>query len=61
MRFSIPYVPIFDDMEDPIILPYSGPKNMKLSLSTTAYTLFGDLHEGDFLLAYPFGPKMYLV
>ncbi len=61
VRFSIPSVPIFDDMEDPVILPYCGPKNMKPSLSTTTYTPIGDLHEGDFLLACPSGLKMYLV
>jgi hypothetical protein len=61
VRFYIPFVPIFDDMEDPIILPYCGLKNMKPSLSTTTYTPFRDLHEGDFLLARPTGPKMYLV
>jgi hypothetical protein len=59
MRFSIPSVPIFDNMEDPVIPPYYGPKNMKSSLSTITYNPFKDLHEGDFLLAHPFEPEMY--
>jgi hypothetical protein len=48
-------------MEDPIIPPYSGPKNMKLFLSIVAYTPFRDLHEGDFFLTCPFELEMYLV
>jgi hypothetical protein len=59
VRFSIPVAPIFDDMEDPTILPYCGPKNMKLSLSITTYIPFEDLHEGDFVLACPFELEMY--
>jgi hypothetical protein len=30
VRFFIPFVPIFDDMEDLVIPLYYGPKNMKL-------------------------------
>jgi hypothetical protein len=58
VRFSIPFVPIFDDIENPVILPYCGPKNMKVSLSTTTNTPFRDLHEKDFFLAHPSKPKM---
>ncbi len=61
MKFSIPSVPIFDDMEDPTMLPYCGPKNMKPSLNITTYTPFRDLHEGGFLLACPSELEMYLV
>ncbi len=61
MRFSIPLVPIFDDMEDPTILPYCGPKNMKPSLSIATYIPFADLHKGDFLLARPFELEIYPV
>jgi hypothetical protein len=32
---------------------------MKMSLSTTTYTPFKDLHEGDFIFSRPFEPKMY--
>ncbi len=60
MRFSIPFVPILDDMEDPTIPLYRGSKHMKLSLNTT-YTPFRDLHEGDFLLAHPCELVVYLV
>ncbi len=60
VRFFIPSIPIFDDMEDLIIPLYYGPKNMKLSLSTT-YNPFNDLHERDFLLACPSKPKVHLV
>jgi len=35
VRLSIPFVPILDDMEDLVIPPYCGPKNMKPSLNTT--------------------------
>jgi hypothetical protein len=59
VRFSIPYVPILDDMEDLIIPSYYGPKNMKLSLSTTTYISFKDLHERDFILACPFEIEVY--
>jgi hypothetical protein len=48
-------------MEDPVIPLYCGPKNMKLSLSTTTYIPFRNLHEGDFLLAHSFELEMYLV
>ncbi len=34
---------------------------MKPSLSTSSYTPFRDLHEGDFLLAHPSEFEMYLV
>jgi len=61
VRFFIPFVPIFDDMEDLVIPLYYGPKNMKLSLSTTTYNPFKDLHERDYLLACPSKPKVYLV
>jgi len=62
VRFSIPSVPIFDDMEDPTIPPYCGPKNMKPSLSIVTYIPFSDLHEGDFLiLACPLELEMYIV
>ncbi len=61
MRFFIPLVPTFDDMEDLAIPPYCGPKNMKPSLSITTYTPFRDLHEGDFLLTRPSKLEMYPV
>jgi len=48
-------------MEDPVIPLYCGPTNMKLSLSTTTYIPFRNLHEGDFLLAHSFELEMYLV
>jgi len=56
VRFFIPSIPIFDDIENPIILPYCGPKNMKMSSNTTTYTPFR-----DFFLAHPSKSKMYLV
>jgi hypothetical protein len=59
VRFSIPSVPIFVDMEDPTIPPYFSPKNMKPSLRITTYIPFEDLHEGDFLLACPLELEMY--
>ncbi len=61
MRFSIPFFPLLDDVEDPAILLYCGFKHMKLSLSTTTYNPFKDLHEGDFLLACPCELEVYLV
>ncbi len=48
-------------MEDLVIPLYCGPKNMKLSLSTTTYTSFKDLHENDFILAHPFETEVYLI
>jgi hypothetical protein len=35
------------DLEDPIQVPYCGPKNMK---PLTAYMPFRDLNVGDFVL-----------
>jgi hypothetical protein len=61
VRFSIPLVPIFDDMEDRTIPPYCGPKFMKPSLSITTYTPFRDLHEWGSRLACPVELEMYLV
>jgi hypothetical protein len=62
VRFLIPSTPIFDAIEDLIIPLYCGPKNMKLSLNAITYIPFTkDLHEGDFLLAHPSKPKVYLV
>jgi hypothetical protein len=61
VRFFIPSIPIFDDMEDLVIPLYYGPKNMKPSLSTTTYNPFKDLHERDFLFACPSKPKVHLV
>jgi hypothetical protein len=60
-RFFISYVLIFYDIKDLLIPLYYGPKNMKLSLSTTTYNPFKDLHEREFLLTCPFKPKVYLV
>jgi hypothetical protein len=34
VKFFSPFVPILNDMEDLVILPYCWPKNMKPSLST---------------------------
>jgi hypothetical protein len=59
VRFYIPLVPIFDDMEDSTSPPYCGPKNMKPSLTIAIYTPFKYLHEGDFLLPRPFEFEMY--
>jgi len=61
VKFCIPSVPIFDDMEDSTIPPYCGPKNMKPSLRITTYIPFEDLHEGDFLFTRPFELEMYPV
>jgi hypothetical protein len=35
------------DLEDPIWIPYCGPKNMR---PLTTYTTFWDLNVGDFVL-----------
>jgi hypothetical protein len=35
------------DLEDPLIFPYYGPKNLKLALT---YTPFRNLNNGDFVL-----------
>ncbi len=61
MKFSLPFALFLDNIENPIIPSYCGPKNMKLSLSTTTYTPIRDLHEGGFVLACPCEPKVYLI
>jgi hypothetical protein len=58
--FPIPH--IFENREDPIILPYiCGPENMKPSLMKTTYIPYEDMNEGDFIFARPFDPTVYLV
>jgi hypothetical protein len=42
------------DPENPIQIPYSGPKNMKPLI---AYTPFRDLNVGDFVLVRPHDPN----
>jgi hypothetical protein len=39
------------DVEDPIMCPYCGPKNLKPS---SAYTPFKDFNNGDFVLVKPY-------
>jgi len=56
VRFLIPSIPIFDDIKNLVILPYCGPKNMKMSLNTTTYTPFRDC-----FLTHPSKLKMYPV
>jgi hypothetical protein len=41
------------DLEYPIIPPYCGLKNMRLSLNTTAYMPFRDLFVGNLILMWP--------
>ncbi len=57
---SIPIV-VDVDLEDLVILPYYGPRNMHPSLNTTTYTLFRDLFVGSFVLVRPSNPTIYLV
>jgi len=59
VRFSLPTPLVLDDIEDPIVLPYCGPKNMKLSLNIVAYTPFRDLLQGDFIFARPYELEVY--
>ncbi len=43
------------DAEDPVQLPYCGPKNMK---PLTTYTPFRDLNVGDFMLVKSHDPNL---
>jgi hypothetical protein len=43
------------DSEDPIQIPYRGPKNMRPLI---AYTPFRDLNVGDFVLVRPHDPNL---
>jgi hypothetical protein len=46
--------PIVDvDLEDPIIIPYCGPKNMRPSLKIIAYTPFQNLGFRNFVSVRP--------
>jgi hypothetical protein len=45
------------DAKDPIMCPYCGPKNLKLSL---ACTLFKDFNNGDFVLVKFHDPLLVL-
>jgi hypothetical protein len=47
-----------DDVKDPIIHPYCGPKNLKPFLT---YTPFRDFNNGDFVLVRPHDPLLVLV
>ncbi len=38
------------DHQNPIITPYCGPKNMRLSLKTTTYIMFQYLSLGHFVM-----------
>ncbi len=57
---SIPTV-VDVDLENPIILPYCGPRSMHPSLSIIAYTPFRDLFAGNSVLVWPANPIVYLV
>jgi hypothetical protein len=46
------------DLEDPIICPYCGPKNLK---PTPTCTLFKIFNNGDFVLVRPHDPFLVLV
>jgi hypothetical protein len=48
MSTSIPNV-VDVDLEDPVIAPYCGFKNMHPSLNILAYTPFCDLLVGNFV------------
>jgi len=51
VRFFIPSILIFDDIESLVIPPYCGPKNMKSSLNTIAYIPFIRIYmKGIFFL-----------
>jgi hypothetical protein len=43
------------DLEDPVIHPYCGPKNLKLA---PTYTSFKDINNGDFVLVRPHDPLL---
>ncbi len=49
------------DLEDHVILPYYGPRNMHPSLSTATYTPFRDLFVSNFVFVQPLNLIIYLV
>jgi hypothetical protein len=52
--------PIVDvDLEDPIILPYCGLKNMRPSLKIIVYTLFQNLGLGNFIMVRHANLELY--
>ncbi len=44
------------DLEDLVIPPYCGPRSMRPSLNTIAYTFFCDLFVGNFVLMWLSNP-----
>ncbi len=46
------------DLEDLVIRPYCGPKNLK---STLAYAPFRNINNGDFVLVRPYDHLLVLV
>jgi hypothetical protein len=59
-RASIPIV-VGVDLEDLVIPPYCGVKNMCPSSKIVAYMPFHDLFVGNFVLVWPIDPTVYLV
>jgi len=49
------------DLEDLVIPPYCGPRNMHPSLSIVAYTPFHDLFVSNFVFMQPSNPIVYHV
>jgi hypothetical protein len=46
-KVELPSTTLIVDLEDPLIFPYYGPKNLKLA---PTYTPFRFLNNGDFVL-----------
>jgi len=46
VRSELPSTRPIVDLEDPVMCPYYGPKNLKLA---PTYTPFKDLNNGDFV------------
>jgi len=57
---SIPTI-VDVDLENPIILPYCGPRSMWPYLNIVAYMPFHDLFVGSFVLMRPLDLIIYLV
>jgi hypothetical protein len=57
-RVELPSTTLLVDLEDLVICPYCGPKNLK---PAPAYTLFKDLNNGDFVLVRLHEPLLVFV
>ncbi len=61
LQFAEPKLTILANKENIMLQPFYGSKNMKPIMKMAPYTPFINLHNGDFVLAWPSDLEVYLV